>query len=179
VQLQWYLFVTGLDWGYFATLIGGNKYREYEVTRDEELIEQLVRLASGFWHEYVLQNIARPVDDSEACKSLLQRLYPTGKDATTLLPEESEHIETYFVLKEQIKELETALTGVENHFKNLLGSYEVGTVASYMVKWQNRSRTSVDTKQLKELYPDAYAQCLKQTAFRQFSIGKEKTKHGK
>lgn len=42
------MFVTGLDWGYFATLIGGNKYREYEVMRDDELIAQLLRLASDF-----------------------------------------------------------------------------------------------------------------------------------
>lgn len=40
VQLQWYLYVTGLQWGYFVTLIGGNKYREYEVIRDEDMIQE-------------------------------------------------------------------------------------------------------------------------------------------
>ena len=76
VQLQWYFFVTGLEWGYFATLIGGNKYREYEVMRDEEMIDQLLRLASAFWNHHVLSCIPPEVDGSDSCSTLLNRMYP-------------------------------------------------------------------------------------------------------
>lgn len=146
VQLQWYLFVTGLDWGYFATLIGGNKYREYELFRDDELIRQLVRLAGDFWHGYVLERKCPPVDGSEACKTLLNRLYPEGQNSTTLPPEETERIETYLSLKSQLKQLEESIAGIENHFKSLLGSHEIGIAGTYKVKWENRSRTGVDNK---------------------------------
>lgn len=170
VQLQWYLFVTGLDWGYFATLIGGNKYREYEVFRDEELIHQLARLASDFWHHYVLVRKCPPVDGSEACKTLLNRLYPEGQSSITLPDEEAEQVDTYLTLKIQLKQLEEQITAIENHLKSQLGNHEIGMVGPYKVKWENRSRTSVDSKLLKEHYPEVYQECIKQTHFRQFSI---------
>lgn len=173
VQLQWYLYVTGLDWGYFATLIGGNKYREYEVFRDEELIHQLVRLASDFWHHYVLVRKCPPVDGSEACKTLLNRLYPEGQSSIMLPAEEAEQVDTYLTLKIQLKQLDEQITAIENHLKSKLGHHEIGMVGPYKVKWENRSRTSVDSKLLKEHYPDVYQECTKQTHFRQFSIKQE------
>ncbi|WP_127484294.1 YqaJ viral recombinase family nuclease [Paenibacillus ehimensis] len=178
VQLQWYLYVCGLDWGYFATLIGGNKYREYEVFRDDELIGQLVRLAGDFWHHYVLERKCPPVDGSEACKTLLNRLYPEGRNSIILPSEETDRVETYLSLKIQLKQLEEHITGIENHFKSLLGNHEIGIAGTYKIKWENRNRTSVDSKQLKERYPSIHEECSKQTHFRQFSIKKETVNHG-
>ncbi|AOZ92282.1 YqaJ viral recombinase family protein [Paenibacillus crassostreae] len=173
VQLQWYMFVTGLDWGYFATLIGGNKYREYEVIRDDDLIVQLLRLASEFWHHYVLAGNCPPVDGSEACTILLNRLYPDAKGNTVIPLEEIVQIETYFDHKRELKILEETIAEIENQFKVLMGSHEIGITGAYKVKWENRSRTGVDSKQLKELHPDIHEACLKKTHFRQFSIKKE------
>ncbi len=178
VQLQWYMFVTGLDWGYFATLIGGNKYREYEVIRDDELINQLLRLAYDFWHHYVLVGNCPPVDGSEASTKLLNRLYPEAENGTIIPLEEIIHIETYFDNKRQLKVLESAITEFENRIKSLLGSHEIGIAGAYKVKWENRSRTGVDSKQLKELNPNVYQEYLKTTHFRQFSIKKEAVKNG-
>lgn len=76
VQLQWYLYVTGLKWGYFATLIGGNKYREYEVYRDDEMIQELERLTGDFRFNHVVQAAPPPIDGSESTSILLSRLYP-------------------------------------------------------------------------------------------------------
>lgn len=173
VQLQWYLYVTGLDWGYFATLIGGNKYREYEVFRDEELIHQLTRLASDFWHHYVLVRNCPPVDGSEACKTLLNRLYPEGQSSIMLPAEEAGQVNSYLTLKIQLKQLEEHITAIENHLKSQLGQHEIGIAGPYKVKWENRSRISVDSKLLKEHYPAVYQECTKQTHFRQFSIKQE------
>ena len=177
VQLQWYMFVTGLDWGYFATLIGGNKYREYEVMRDDELINQLFRLASDFWHHYVLASNCPPVDGSEACTKLLNRLYPEARSSTIIPIDEIRHIDTYLDHKHQLKILEDTIAEIENQFKSLLGSHEIGIVGAYRVKWENRSRTGVDSKKLKELHPSIYEECLKKTHFRQFSIKKEAVKN--
>ncbi len=170
VQLQWYLFVTGLEWGYFATLIGGNKYREYEVMRDEEIIEQLFRLASDFWHHHVLVRKIPPVDGSDASTALLNRLFPEARISTALPLEGLEQIEEYIDKKNQVKQLEEQLSEIENRFKFMLGDHEIGIVGPYKVKWENRSRTNVDSKLLKELYPAVYQECIKQTHFRQFSI---------
>ncbi|MCM3700330.1 YqaJ viral recombinase family protein [Paenibacillus macerans] len=169
VQLQWYMFVTGLEWGYFAALIGGNKYREYEVIRDDNMISQLERLAGDFWHHYVLARCYPPVDGSEACVKLLN---PEAKGCIILPDEETEQIDTYLDYKQQIRVLEETMTEIENRFKSLLGEHAIGTAGGYLVKWQNRNRTGVDSKLLKDLHPDVYETCLKTTHFRQFSIKK-------
>ncbi|MCI3922667.1 YqaJ viral recombinase family protein [Paenibacillus sp. TRM 82003] len=178
VQLQWYLYVTGLDWGYFATLIGGNKYREYEVVRDDELINQLLRLASDFWHHFVLVGQCPAMDGSEASTKLLNRLYPKATNLTVIPLEETAIIEAYFDHKQQLKALEQTITEVENRLKTILGDHEVGVSGEFKVKWENRSRTGVDGKQLKELHPEIYQACLKTTQYRQFSIKKEARKNG-
>lgn len=179
VQLQWYMFVTGLDWGYFATLIGGNKYREYEVIRDEELINQLLRLASDFWHHNVVVGKRPPVDSSEACARLLDRLYPHAQSSSTIIPiEEIAQIESYFESKHQLKMLEETISEIKNQLKSILGNHEIGIAGDYKVKWENRSRSGVDSKKLKELHPLVYEDCIKQTNFRQFSIKKEVVHNG-
>ncbi|MGN9168424.1 hypothetical protein DX902_00025 [Paenibacillus jamilae] len=162
-----------LDFGYFATLIGGNKYREYEVYRDDELIAQIVRLAEDFWHQYVLARSCPPVDGSDACSKLLNRLYPEAKSSTVIPLEETSLIETYFDSKRQIKMLESTIAEIENLFKSLLGEHEIGVVGPYKLKWGNRTRNGVDSKRLKESYPEVYGDCMKQTQYRQFSIKQE------
>ena len=173
VQLQWYMFIMNLDFGYFATLIGGNKYREYEVYRDDELIAQIVRLAEDFWHQYVQIRHCPPVDGSDACSKLLARLYPKAKNETVLPLEDMDNIETYLSMKQQKKILETAIAEMENRLKSCLGDYEIGIAGSYKLKWENRIRNGVDSKRLKENYPEVYEECLKQTQYRQFSIKQE------
>jgi len=170
VQLQWYLYVTGLQWGYFATLIGGNKYREYEVIRDEVMIQELVRLTEDFWFQYVQAQIAPPIDGSEATTTLLSRMYPSGQYEQPIPLEGSHLIQPYLHLKQVMKELQDELSLIENHFKAQLMEHTTGLIGDYRIKWSNRVRTSVDTKLLKEHYPDIYTQCLKQTEYRQFIL---------
>lgn len=173
VQLQWYLYIMNLDFGYFATLIGGNKYREYEVYRDDELIAQIARLAEDFWVHYVLARHCPPVDGSDACSKLLFRLYPEAKSTTILPLQDIDGIELYLDRKQQLKILETTIAAMENQFKSSLGIHEIGVVGPYKLKWENRTRNSIDSNKLKENYPDIYETCLKQTFFRQFSIKQE------
>ncbi|MBG9564133.1 YqaJ viral recombinase family protein [Brevibacillus agri] len=173
VQLQWYFFITGLNWGYFATLIGGNKYREYEVMRDQEMIDQLFRLASDFWFQHVMARHSPPFDGSDACTTLLHRLHPQAKMTTPIQLEQSDLFGRYFDKKRQIQVLEEEVTEIENHFKSILGDYELGIVGNVKVKWENRTRTSLDSKRLKDRYPDIYQECVKFSQYRQFSIKQE------
>jgi putative phage-type endonuclease len=173
VQLQWYMFVTGLDWGYFATLIGGNKYREYEVFRDDEMISQLLRLASDFWHHHVLVRKYPSIDGSEATTALLNRMYPKADMNEAIELDGADLMPDYFEKKRQMKQLAEEITEIENRFKSALGNHVRGVAGPYQVIWENRTRTGIDSKRLLEQYPDVYQSCLKQTHYRQFSIKQE------
>ena len=54
-QLNWYLWILGLEKGTFACLVGGNKFYYYDVFRNDELLENtIIPAAEKFWFENVL-----------------------------------------------------------------------------------------------------------------------------
>lgn len=57
-QAQWSMHVVGLDRWDVAALIGGTDFRVTEVVRDDEIIASLVDLATRFWEDHVLGNLA-------------------------------------------------------------------------------------------------------------------------
>ncbi|GIM29866.1 hypothetical protein CPJCM30710_25320 [Clostridium polyendosporum] len=172
VQLQWYMFVAGVKFGYFAALIGGNKYVHKYVERDEELIEMLVKIAKDFWESNVVTKNPPLVDGSEASTELLKTLYPISETGSEMiLPDEAlELIERREELKGQAKELEVQIGECENKLKDLLKENETGICGDRKVIWKSSSRTSIDSKKLKLDHPDIYEQYSKTLSFRKFDI---------
>lgn len=172
VQLQWYMFVSGVKFGYFAALIGGNKYVQKYVERDDELIEMLLSIAKDFWENNVLVKKPPLVDGTEASTKLLNNLYPNSEPNTEIaLPEEAaELIEQREELKGQAKELEVQIKECENKLKELLKENEVGVIGDRKVTWKTYSRSSIDSKKLKADQPDVYEKYLKTSSYRKFDI---------
>lgn len=172
VQIQWYMFVAGVNYGYFAALIGGNKYVQKYVERDDELIEMLFNAAKNFWENNVLKRNPPAIDGSEASTNLLKNLYPTSISGTDLeLPDEAnELIETRDKLKAEANELEEKIAECENKLKDLLKNNEVGLCGDRKVTWKSSTRTTVDSKTLKSKYPQIYQECSKTTSTRTFKI---------
>jgi putative phage-type endonuclease len=172
VQLQWYMFVAGVKYGYFAALIGGNKYVQKYVERDDELIQILLDTAKDFWENNVLIKNPPLVDGSEASTDLLKSLYPSSDPGTELtLPEDAaELIERRDELKEQVKELDAQIDECENKLKDLLKTNEVGVIGERKVTWKTYSKTSIDSKKLKEDQPDIYQKYCKTSSYRKFDV---------
>lgn len=172
VQLQWYMFVAEVKFGYFAALIGGNKYVQKYVERDEELIEMLCGIAKDFWENNVLTKTPPLVDGTEASTDLLKALYPDSQPGTEMvLPEETlELIEKREDLKEQAKELEVQISECENKLKNFLKENQTGICGDRKVTWRTYSRTSLDSKKLKADNPDMYKKYSNTSSYRKFDI---------
>lgn len=172
VQLQWYMFVSGVKFGYFAALIGGNKYIQKYVERDEELIEMLKNIAQDFWSNNVLTKTPPLVDGSEASTDLLKSLYPDSNPGTEMvLPEEAAKlIEKREELKGEKKELDTQISECENKLKDLLKENEVGICGNKKVTWKTYSRTSIDSKKLKSEKPELFKEYSKTSSYRKFDV---------
>lgn len=56
-QVMWYLGITGTQKCHLAVLIGGQKYKQFLIERDEELIAMLFAEAGIFWRDFVLADI--------------------------------------------------------------------------------------------------------------------------
>lgn len=173
LQAQHYLMVLGLNWGWFAVLIGGNKYREFYFERDEELVESLMILEKDFWFNHVIPQIPPELDGSEASEKILKKMYPADEVASedevvTLDSEAGKLLEQLDAAKEQLKELEIAKKEAENKLKQFLGEKQYGYFLDRKISWKPTSKTTLDSKALKKDHPDIYEKYARKSEYRKF-----------
>mgnify|MGYP001276816094 CR=1 FL=1 len=172
VQVQHYMGVTGYEKAYIAVLIGGQKFVWKEVERDDELIDMIFQAERHFWHEHVEKNIPPKLDGSSAAEEYLKKRYSNAEPGKTvdLKHEYKEKIQELLSLKETIKQLEEQKKALENEIKNELKDAEYGFVGNYQVNWKQVVSNRVDSKILKEKFPQVYEQVVKQSVYRKFCI---------
>ncbi|MDA7028494.1 YqaJ viral recombinase family protein [Bacillus sp. CLL-7-23] len=174
IQVQHYLGVLGPEYkkAYFAVLIGGNKFIWKEIERDEELINMIFTAEVEFWHDKVLGGKAPALDGSSAAEEYLKQRYSKTEEnkVIDLTAANRERIEQYLQLKEQIAELQTQAKELENQIKHEMKEAEYGFIGNYQTSWKPVVSNRVDTKKLKEMFPDIYGKVSKKSRFRRFEI---------
>lgn len=171
-QLNWYLFVTGLKWGAFACLVGGNKFYTYEVVRNDELINDiLIPKAKEFWEVNVMQLKEPEMQQNDT--DFVNGLYNKAvKNSEISFTDDgfNELAKTVFDCKKKIKELESIMEEAQNRIKDRMKDNEIAYCADFTVKWSPRSQSRVDTALLKAEYPKAYMDCLKKVEYRTMTV---------
>lgn len=164
-QVQHYMNVLNRDYAYIAVLIGGQKFVWKKIERDQELIDLIQKRLVEFWEVNVLQNIAPPVDGSQATVDFIKEHYKdseAGKEINL-----NEEFDEWVIKRDELKETEkivkTSINEIENFMKQALGEKEaeIGISPHYLISWKPQTRTSIDSKILKEKYPDVYESVLK------------------
>jgi len=75
LQTHWYMAVTGYRHMHVGVLINGNDDRYYRVGADEQIAQDVIAMARGFWRR-VQDGTPPPVDGSQAVTDLLATLWP-------------------------------------------------------------------------------------------------------
>lgn len=176
LQIMHYMAVTGADAAWIAVLIGGNKFVYKRVERDEELIAYIIDIERDFWENNVLAEVAPEIDGTEAAKKFLSHLYPEAVAETTidLSDEVDALIDALEVAKDEEKDIKKRITELENRIKMELGENECGMTASNIITWKNVTTNRVDSKTLKEKFPEVHEQVLKASGYRKFAHKKIK-----
>jgi putative phage-type endonuclease len=126
VQLMHELAVTGLQWGSFAVLIGGQKFAWCDVPRNDKFIAHLIEKEEEFW-DRVMRGDKPPADASDSTKEVLMRLYPKDTGESKALPAEFAEFHTNRkLLKDQIKAAEEQIQGMDNQIKAAIGEATIG-----------------------------------------------------
>jgi len=170
IQVQHYLAVTGYEYAYIAVLIGGQRYMDKFIPRDDELIEILIKKEQEFWNCVETGNPPE-FDGSDASSNLLSSLFPESQPTEIqLFSEAGELIDQY----EEAKELERTYKGVKeeacNKLKNMLGENEAGIYRDKKVVWKSFTTNRLDSKKLKAEKPDVYEEYIKESPSRRFDI---------
>lgn len=171
-QLNWYLWILGLEKGAFACLVGGNKFYYYDVFRNDELLENtIIPAAKSFWYDNVLA-LKEPELQATDTEFANNKYSTVVKNSEITLTDDdtNELARTVFDCKTKIKELEKIMTEAQNRIKDRLQDNEIGYTQDYTIKWSPRSQKRVDTDKLKSEFPEIYAQVLKTIEFRAMTV---------
>ena len=158
-QVQWYMWIYNLQEAYIAALIGGNQYRQYHITRDDELIAMLAEKAQAFWQNHVIPRIPpNPQDGADA-----QKLYPSDNGDTA--EADSDTLTAYAELRElkaQEKELKAQIAAKEDLLKIKIGSYSAMQAnGNTLFTWEAQQSQRFDSSAFKNAHPDLYRQYTK------------------
>ena len=171
VQCQHCMAVTGKKKWYLSVLAGGQKYYQYEVTRDDDFIEnQLIPREIEFWR--MVQEGEMPAfDGSDTCTNLIMEKYPELKaESIELSSEAVDRIEQYRSLTEQEKKIKELKDALANQLKDNLQGYSKGYVQDYNVYWSEVMSKRFDQKRFEEEHPELYQQYLKESSYRRFQV---------
>ena len=171
-QLNWYLWILGLEKGAFACLVGGNKFYHYEVFRNDDLIKDIMLPAADKFWNYNVRNLKEP-EMQNTDTEFVNAIYSSVEKGTELFLEDdvdNDLANTVFTCKAKIKELEATMEEAQNRLKDRLKDNEIGYTKDYTVKWSPRAQNRVDTDKLKKEYPDVYNNVLKRIEFRAMSV---------
>lgn len=107
IQGQQQLACTGLKWGSFAVLIGGQRFVWLDFVRHDGLIKNLRRSLGSFWKLVERRTPPSPDDGDEATVKALCSMYPKDSGASVPLPNEAwQWDDAIAKAEEQIKEAE-------------------------------------------------------------------------
>lgn len=175
LQVQQYIYITGMKKAYVAVLLGGNTFKHLEVHRDDASINIIVQLATEFWNN-VKADTPPPVAAKD--NGILASLYPTSQSTTIALPEEfNEVLATYESAKAAMEKAKEEKEAAEARIKEFMQENEVATCAKWKVTWKTSSRQNLSTEKVKALLTvEQIASCTTTTSTRTLRISTTKNK---
>lgn len=171
-QCMHYMAVTGADKWYLAVLVLGKEFHVFEIQRDEEEIEALIRAEKDFWENHVMANIPPDPDGTDSAGEIIEGMFVASKAVAVPLYGYENKIEEYMYLENQIKELEKKANAIKQNLQLELGENEEANTDFFKITWKPQTRATLNTQKLKEEMPEVYEKYIKTTSTRRFMIKK-------
>lgn len=171
IQCHHYLMVSGLSRAYLAVLIGNQDFQIRTIERDEKLISDMLKREVEFWNEFVVPNVM-PSKVTYRDTETLDLLFPMAIEGEVkeLGDEANILAEQLTAAKEDSRNLDKTIEGLEDQLKRLIGEAETGQTSLYKVGWINSKWSGLDGKLLKIEMPHVHAKYYKSKPIRKFSV---------
>lgn len=130
IQVQAEMACTKTPWASVAALVGGNKFKYFDILANRAVQEEIEIQVSDFW-DLVQSGTAPAVDGHRATTRMLKALHPLDDGTTVQLPDEAISLVTdWLAAKRAISEAEkankAAKEGAENALRALIGPASYG-----------------------------------------------------
>lgn len=170
LQCYHYMSVCNADAWYIAVLIYGRDFKYYRIERDDEVIENLIRIEKEFWNEYVLKQVIPDPDGSKTADVAIAERFKESKSITIPLTGFDERLERRQELLSLLEKIETEKRQIDQELKLYLGDAEMAENEHYRISWKNFSWSSIDEKRLKAEQPEIYEKYWRETTSRRFTV---------
>lgn len=171
IQCYHYMAVTGADAWYIAVVIFGNEFKYVKIERDEEIIENLIKIEKEFWNNHVLSRILPEPDGSESADKLINKYFnQVIADSKIQLQGFDDKLERREELAKLIDKLDTEKKKIEQELKLHMKEAEIAISDKYKVSWKNTIASRLDSTRLKTEMPDIYKKYCNPSNYRRLII---------
>ena len=169
-QVMHYLAVTGYDMAYLAVLVLNKGFYHFEIKRDEKEIQTLIEMEEDFWNNNVMRHSAPLPDGSDGDAEIIRSKYPESSDRQVDLVGYDAELTRLDQLKDMKKQIESEEKQIYQMFQLKMMDAEIAHCGSRNISWKSVTSNRVDSKKLKAMFPDVYAQCVTPSTSRRFMI---------
>lgn len=164
-QCQWYMGVTGTKLCGLGVLIGGQKFRSYQIDFDAELFEMLLSECEAFWSGHVQADVPPAPTTFD---DVLHRWSKHNPDQAVQADDDLAQIITeYKELNSNIKEAGTELDALKLKICTRMEDAEmIIAEEKRLATFKHQERNTLDSKALKAAHPDIYEQFVKTSSTR-------------
>lgn len=170
IQCYHYMSVCKADAWYLAVVIYGKAFKYYRIERDDEVIENLIRIEKEFWNAHVISGVMPDPDGSKTADSVIADRFKGSQGLVIPLYGFDEQLRRRQELLSVIDHMETEKRQIDQQLKIYLGDAEMAENEHYKVSWKNVSRSSLDEKRLKKEQPELYEKYKRVTTSRRFTV---------
>jgi putative phage-type endonuclease len=159
IQVQHQLAVTGYERGYIPVLIGGQKYAQYVIERDDKLIASIIEGERAFW-QCVLDKTPPPVHSVEEAVERFPVSAAVTVQATDDVKRHLEQFARYKLASEEAlkmsKDFKTMVLALMGNADTLVDGDRI------LATWKSaKASESFDEAQLEKDHPDLYASYMR------------------
>ena len=176
-QSMHYMAVTGAEKWYVAVLVLGKAFHIFEIPRDDEAIDTLIGRERIFWEERVMKKDPPLPTGTEDDDEAITALYPVGEhdgEDVLALDDLNDALNLRAMKVEQRDKLDAEIREMDQSLKMAMGDFQRGMSADWKINWTNTTSNRVDSKLLKEKYPDIAREVTKTVTARRFSVARMK-----
>ncbi|OUP80757.1 endonuclease [Lachnoclostridium sp. An169] len=170
IQCYHYMSVCHADAWYIAVLIYGKEFKYYRIERDEQIIDNLIRIEKSFWENHVKAGIMPDPDGSKTAEQVIAEYFPETGGRSIPLTGFDDKLRRRQELVGIMERMETEKKQIDQELKIYLGDAETAENEHFRVSWKNVSRSSLDEKRLKEENPEIYRKYRRETVSRRFTV---------
>ena len=130
------MLVTGAESWYIAAVILGIRFVYQKIERDEDIIDNLIKIESNFWNECVMKGVMPEPDGSKVCDEILSKYYPKAYRTETLqLQGYREKLQRRSEIVDVIERMEQEKSKIEQEIKSEMGEFEQAVCDNYRISW--------------------------------------------